>query len=58
MRFFNKGLVFISLAGLYSCSKGSSGYNPTPSPLAASTFNFNSLKVNGVYNVFTFINIK
>ena len=57
MRFFNIGLVFISLAGLYSCSKSSSGSNPTPPPPAASTFSFNSLKVNGVYNGFTYINV-
>jgi hypothetical protein len=57
MRFFNIGLVFISVTGLYSCSKSSSGSNPAPPPPAASTFSFNSLKVNGVYNGFTYINV-
>lgn len=51
-------LVLILFTGLYSCSKGSKDANPPPTPPpVASSFSFNSLKVNGVYNGFTYINV-
>jgi len=58
MRFLKFCLVLIFCAGLYSCSKGGKDVNPPPTPPpVASTFSFNSLKVNGVYNGFTYINV-
>jgi len=51
-------LVLILFTGLYSCSKGGKDVNPPPTtPPVASSFSFNSLKVNGVYNGFTYINV-
>ena len=55
MRFFSIGLVFISLAGLYSCSKGNKGSAPTPP--APSSFSFSSVKVNGVSNGYNYPNV-
>jgi len=44
-------------AGLYSCSK-SDKTSPTPTPPAPpASFAFNTLKVNGKYNGFTYINL-
>ena len=50
-------LVLMLFAGLYSCSK-SDKTSPTPTPPAPpASFAFNTLKVNGKYNGFTYINL-
>jgi len=43
------------LAGMFSCSKSGQSSNPTPP--APSSFNYNTVKVNGVSNGFTYINV-
>jgi hypothetical protein len=50
-------VVLILFVGLYSCSK-SDKTSPTPTPPAPpASFAFNTLKVNGAYNGFTYINL-
>jgi len=56
MKFFKLFLATVMLAGLFSCSKSNGGSTPPPTPVPSS-FSFNSLKVNGVYNGFTYINV-
>jgi hypothetical protein len=42
------GILMILALAFTACSKGKN--NPTPPPVTPSSFSFNSLKVNGVYN--------
>jgi hypothetical protein len=53
-----RSLPYIFCILIYtSCSKGGSNPNPTPTPTPpASTFSFNTLKVNGISNGFTYYN--
>ena len=48
-------LGLILVAGLFSCSK--SGGSSNPPPVVPASFSFNSVKVNGVSNGFTYVNI-
>jgi hypothetical protein len=59
MKNLKKYLVLMLFAGSYSCSKNSSGSGTTPvtPPVTPASFAFNTLKVNGVYNGFTYINV-
>jgi hypothetical protein len=52
MRSFKIFMALAALGVLYSCSKD----NKTPAPVttAPSSFSFNALKVNGIYNGFTY----
>lgn len=56
MKFFLYSFFILSI--YVSCSKGGSNTNPnpTPTPTPPSTFSFNSLKVNGSTNGFTYYN--
>lgn len=45
------------LTALFSCSKNSDNTNNTPPPPTPSSFSFNTLKVNGAYNGFTYNNV-
>jgi hypothetical protein len=53
MRSLKVCLVVIVLGMLYSCSKGNKTPIPVP-PNTPASFSFNALKVNGVYNGFTY----
>ncbi|HEU0065590.1 MAG TPA: Ig-like domain-containing protein, partial [Flavisolibacter sp.] len=49
--------IYVIIIVFISCSKGgNSNPSPTPAP-PATTFSFNSLKVNGSYNGYTYYNI-
>jgi hypothetical protein len=58
MKYLKLYLVMMMLGVLFSCSKNSNDTNP-PSTQTTSpaSFSFNTLKVNGVYNGFNYINI-
>jgi len=57
MRGLNVFFLLILLAGVSSCSKsGQSAVTPV-TPVTPSTFSFNTLKVNGAFNGFTYINV-
>lgn len=58
MRCANKLSVLVAAIVIIfaGCSKGGGGNN-TPAPPAATTFNFNSLTVNGTYSGYTYTNI-
>jgi hypothetical protein len=54
MKNLKYGYVVIFLLGLYACSKEK---KTTPAPVAPISFSFSSLKVNGVYNGFSYVNV-
>jgi hypothetical protein len=54
MKNLKYGLGLVLLFGLYACSKDKKAQTPTPVP---ASFSFNALKVNGVFNGFTYTNI-
>jgi hypothetical protein len=55
MRSLKVCLVVVALGMLYSCSKDNKPPTPvTPPPNTPASFSFNALKVNGVYNGFTY----
>lgn len=47
----------IGLVILSSCKKSSNGGDPTPPPVTPPSFAFSSLKVNGGFNGFSYINV-
>ncbi len=52
MRSLKVCLLLVGLSALYSCSKENKP--PAPVPVVPSSFSFNALKVNGVYNGLTY----
>jgi hypothetical protein len=54
MRDLKYSLGMILLLALYACSKGA---KVTPIPVVPSSFSFSALKVNGVYNGFSYVNV-
>jgi hypothetical protein len=54
MRHFKYSWGIILFLGLYACSKEK---KVTPPPVASSSFSFTGLKVNGVYNGFSYNNV-
>ncbi len=56
MKVLTKGFLVVLLLGLLSCNKEKKT-SPPPEPSSPESFSFNSLKVNGAYNGFTYRNV-
>src|SRR5437879_10478856 len=54
MRYFKHSWVIILILQLFACAKEN---KPAPIPVTASSFSFTGLKVNGIYNGFSYNNI-
>ena len=54
MKYLKYNWALVLILGLYACGKGN---KVTPAPIEPSSFTFSGIKVNGVYNGFTYVNL-